>query len=65
MHKDVPGGPVVKDPPCNPGYAGSNPGQETKIPHDEGQTSPCTATTEPGARTRESPHPNKGPRVRQ
>ena len=58
MHKDVPGGPVVKNPPCNPRDAGSIPGQETKTPHDTGQVSPCTATTQPG---QEAPHPNKGP----
>ena len=60
MHKDVPGGPVVKNPPCNPRDAGSIPGQETKTPHDTGQVSPCTATTQPG---QEAPHPNKGPCV--
>ena len=27
------GGPVVKNPPCNPGDAGSIPGQGTKILH--------------------------------
>ena len=31
--KDFPGGPVVKNPPCNAGDAGSIPGQGAKIPH--------------------------------
>ena len=43
---DFPGGPVVKNPPCNAGDAGSIPGQGTKIPHALGQVSPCTTTTE-------------------
>ena len=30
---DFPGGPVVKNSPCNAGDAGSIPGQGTKIPH--------------------------------
>ena len=29
----LPGGPVVKNPPCNAGDAGSTPGWGTKIPH--------------------------------
>ena len=29
---DFPGGPVVKDPPCNAGDMGLIPGQGTKIP---------------------------------
>ena len=29
----LPGGPVVKNPPCNSGDAGSTPGWGTKIPH--------------------------------
>ena len=31
--EDFPGGPVVKNPPCNAGDVGSIPGQRTKIPH--------------------------------
>ena len=34
---DFPGGPVVKDPPCNAGNASSIPGQGTKISHAEGK----------------------------
>ena len=29
---DFPGGPVVKNPPCDAGDTGSMPGRETKIP---------------------------------
>ena len=36
---DFPGGPVVKNPPCNEGDMGSVPGQGTKIPHDVEQVS--------------------------
>ena len=41
-----PGGPVVKNPPCNVGDVGLIPGQGTKIPHAVGQLSPQIATTE-------------------
>ena len=34
---DVPGGPVVNNPPSNRGDAGSIPDQGTKIPHAVGQ----------------------------
>ena len=43
---DFPGGPVVKNPPCNAGDMGSIPGQGTKIPHAAGQLSLCATTTE-------------------
>ena len=43
--RDFPGGPVVKNPPCNTGDAGLIPGQGTKIPHAEKQLSPHPATT--------------------
>ena len=29
----IPGGPVVKNPPCNAGVVSSIPGQGAKIPH--------------------------------
>ena len=32
VDRDFPGGPVVKNPPCNAGDAGSIPGQGTKTP---------------------------------
>ena len=38
-YRDVPGGPAVKNLPCNEGDMGSIPGQGTKIPP--------AATTEP------------------
>ena len=46
-HKDFPGGPVVKNPPCNAGDAGSIPGHRARIPHATEHLSPSTATTEP------------------
>ncbi|XP_055441259.1 uncharacterized protein LOC129655187 isoform X1 [Bubalus kerabau] len=42
--RDFPGGPVVKNPPCNAGDQGSIPGRGTKIPHAEEQLS-WSATT--------------------
>ena len=47
MVGDLPGGPVVKNPPSNAGDVGSIPGQGTKIPHATGQLSPRATTTEP------------------
>ena len=52
--RDLPGGPVVKNLPCNVGDSGSVLGQGTRIPHATGQLSPR-------ATTRESMHRNKGP----
>ena len=43
---DFPGGPVVKNPPCNAGDMGSIPGQRTKIPHAAEQLSLSATTTE-------------------
>ena len=37
---DFPGGPVVKNPPCNAWNMGSNPGREAKIPYAAEQLSP-------------------------
>ena len=59
---DFPGGPVVKNPPCNAGDAGPIPSQRTKISHAVEQLWPCTTTTEPTcSRAQESqlemPHP--------
>ena len=50
--RDFPGGPVVKNAPCNAGDMGSIPGQGTKIPHAERQLSP-------GSTTRENPMGHK------
>ena len=44
--RDIPDGPVVKNPHSNAGDVGSIPGQEAKIPHATGQLRPHT-TTEP------------------
>ena len=30
---DFPGGPIIKNPPCNAGDAGSTPGQGARISH--------------------------------
>ena len=38
--RDFPCGPVVKNPPCNAGDAGSKLGRGTKIPHAAEQGSP-------------------------
>ena len=38
--RDFPGGPVVKNLPCNAGNVGSIPGWGTKIPHYLVQLSP-------------------------
>ena len=43
---DFPGGPVVKNPPCKVGDAGSIPGQGTKISHAMGQLSVYATATE-------------------
>ena len=37
--RDFPGGPMVKNPPCNAGEVGSIPGQRTRIPQ-RGETKP-------------------------
>ena len=43
---DFPGGPVVKNPPCNAGDMGSIPGRGTKIPHARERVSPHSGTTD-------------------
>ena len=50
LRRDFPGGPMVKNPPCNARDVGSIPGQRTKIPHAMKQLSnvlSCTTTIEP------------------
>ena len=69
--QDFPSSPMVKNPPCNAGDAGSTPGWGTKIPHAAMQLSLYTTTTEPthsGARchnpcttTRKFMYGNKNP----
>ena len=44
---NFPGGPVVKNLPCNAGDVGSIPGWGTKIPHAAGQLGSCATTIEP------------------
>ena len=52
VYEDFPGGPVVKNSPCNTEDVGSIAGWEIKIPHAMEQPTPqtlwysCTATTE-------------------
>ena len=45
--RDLPGGPVVKNPPSNAVDVGSIPGRTTEIPHAAGQLSRCAAAAEP------------------
>ena len=47
LSRDFPGGPVVKDPPCNAGHKGWIPGKRAKILHAAEQLSPHTAAIEP------------------
>ena len=55
----LPGGPVVKNPPCNAGDVGSIPGQGTKILHAMEQLippqlqSPCVTVKDPTCRNQE------------
>ena len=49
-YRDFPGGPVVKNPSCNAGEAGSIPGLGTKIQHAAGQLSPRATTRQPVCR---------------
>ena len=51
---DFPGGPVVKNLPCNAGDASSIPGQGTRIPHTMEPLSQRATTTEPHALESES-----------
>ena len=43
---DLPGGPVVKNPPAGAGDTGLIPGLGTKIQHAMGQLGLCVRTTE-------------------
>ena len=43
---DFPGGPVIKNPPCKAGDAGSIPSQGTRIPHAVEQLSPLATAKE-------------------
>ena len=44
--RDFPGGPVVKNPPCNARDMGLIPGQGAEIPHASEQLRSHAATTE-------------------
>ena len=55
LPRDFPGGPVVKNPPSNAGDVSSIPGRGIKIPHATGQLSPCMATREKTAQSKEDP----------
>ena len=59
--RDFPGGPVVKNPPCNAGDAGSITGQGIKVPHATGNQSLCTTTREKPSQRNDRSH-NKEPR---
>ena len=50
---DFPGGPLVKNLPCNPGDMGLIPGLGTKIPQAVEQFSP-QATTEPACHNQQA-----------
>ena len=50
-----PGGPVVKNLPCNAGDAGSIPGWGTKIPHSAEHLSPHPTILSPPTPQLESP----------
>ena len=52
---------MVENPSCNAGDAGSIPGRGTKIPHAEGQLSPCAATTEPTCSRARAPRLERSP----
>ena len=60
VYEDFPGGPVVKNSPCNAEDVGSIPGWEIKIPHAMEQPSPqtlwhsCTAAMESACHNRGS-----------
>ena len=60
--RDLPGGPVVKNPPFNAGEMGSFPGCGTRVPYTMEQLSLSSTTTEPmGSTTRESVCLNEDP----
>ena len=61
IHRDFPGGPVVKNLPSNAGDAGSIPGWKIKIPHAEWQLNPRATTREPTRSTAHAPKLEKPP----
>ena len=65
MHRDFPGGPVVKNLPANAGDIGSILDVGIKIPLGVEQLSPRAGTTEPSGHAREPTHPKERSRMRQ
>ena len=57
---DFPGGPVVKNLPCNAGDAGLSSGQGTKIPQTVEQVSHKHATARESLHCREGSHMTQG-----
>ena len=51
-------GSIVKNPPCNAGDVGSNPGRGMRIPHALEQLGLCTTTADPPSAAAESGHRN-------
>ena len=54
LYWDFPGGPVVKNTPCNAGDVGLIPGWGTKTLHAVEQLVLCATTTAPAPTTREA-----------
>ena len=55
--RDVPDGPVVKNPPCNAGDAGLIPDWGSTIPYASEQLSLSAASTEPTCSKAHTPEP--------
>ena len=53
---DIPGGPVIKNPPFSAGDLGSIPDRGTKTPYTSGQLSPSATTKEVHTSQLESLH---------
>ena len=56
QRRELPDGPVVKNPPSNAGGVSLIPGQETKIPHIVPQPESPHAATREACTTTQSPH---------
>ena len=63
--QDFPGGPAVKNTPCNAGDVGSIPSQETKIPHAAEQLTLRATTAEPVCFGARAPQPESPCAARQ
>ena len=62
-HRDFPGGPMVKNLPCNAGDVGSMPGWGTKILHPLDQLSLHTTISESTCHNRRSHMPQLIPKA--